>query len=238
MWLNDSPKNIYSSIKMTHKVCLSKLEDIGYLDELLFGEDGLPCVVDAADLKDVEHMHLIQWCVQNAVYQIPTKQLIEWLGNEINGRNALEVCAGKSGIGRALGIISTDSYSQTTPELRVYYALMQQPVVEPPDYVKRMEANAAVAAYKPEVVIGCYVTQKFQEGDTEAKIGSNIYGPDEFDFIKVADTYIHVGNEVVHKDKRIFSLPHDVFHFDWLYSRAFNPQKNAIWKWNKHPLRM
>ena len=209
--------------------------DVSYLDEILLDSEGFLKPVSASQIADVEQTHIAQWCTLNAIYQLPTIELIEWLKNAIGDRTAIEICAGKSGIGKALGIVSTDSYSQTLPELRSYFALAQVPIVEPPEYVKKMDANVAVTSYKPKVVIGSFVTQKFQEGDAENNIGSNIYGPDESDILALAETYIHVGNEITHKDKRILARPHESFSFDWVRSRAFNKDKNVIWVWNKSP---
>ena len=67
--------------------------------------------------------------------------------------------------------------------MRLYYAAFNQPVIEPPSYVEKMDANMAVAAHKPQAVVGAFVTQKFQEGDTEAKIGSSMYGPNELQIV-------------------------------------------------------
>lgn len=43
--------------------------------------------------------------------------------------------------------------------------------------------------------------------------------------------YIHVGNENVHGDKRILSLPHKTFRFPWIVTRAKDPSKNVIQVW-------
>lgn len=202
--------------------------DVEYLNEKLLDADGLLKPISAEVLKTIKEEHLLQWCVDNAIYQLPTTELIEWLREQIGGRTAIEIGAGKSGIGRALGIPATDSWSQTTPELMAYYSLFKQPIVIPPDYVEKLEAMEAIEKYKPEVVVGCFITQKFLPGDEDG----NVYGPDEPEIIKKC-SYIMVGNTRVHGKKRILKSPHKEYQFPWLRSRAIEQEGNRIWVWDK-----
>lgn len=202
------------------------LKDIGYLDALLM-EKGLPKPVPASLLAEIPNDDLLLWCVQKAVYQIPTIELLNWLAEKIKGKKAIEICSGKNGIGKFLGIRSTDSYMQLRPEISALYAQLKQTIVVPPEYVEKLDANEAVDKYQPDVVIGCFVTQKWKEGDVDG----NIYGPDEEEIIKKT-TYIHVGNESTHGKKRILSTPHESHKFSWLRSRAIEQDQNVIWVWN------
>jgi hypothetical protein len=209
-----------------------KNADVSYLDKV-FLKDGLLEPVPSSVLDHVPPEHVMMWCVRNAVYQLPTIELIDWLREHTGiekGFGAIEICAGKSGIGRALGIKATDSYVQVAdPALQVYYAMFNQPIVEPPEYVERMEANEAVQHYKPNVVVGAWVTQRWlSEADEEA----NVYGPLEEEWVDAGTTYIHIGNIGVHSKKRILSRPHDRYQYPWLRSRAHDPSLNAIWVWN------
>ena len=68
-------------------------------------------------MQEINEDHLKIWCVKNAIYQILTTELVDWLKKYIGEKKAIEIGAGKSGIGRALGIPATDSAMQTMPEV-------------------------------------------------------------------------------------------------------------------------
>lgn len=179
-------------------------------------------------LQSLPHQVLQLWCVRNAIYQIPTIELIEWLRAKINGRKAIEIGSGKGGIGRALGIPSTDNYCQTLPEIRAYYQTLRQEPVTPPDFVENIDAEQAIVKYNPEVVIGAFITQKYRDGDT----AGNMFGPDEESWINKVE-YIHIGNETTHRGKRILKYRHDAFKAPWLISRAMYQSQNVIWTWTR-----
>ena len=83
--------------------------------------------------------------------------------------------------------------------------------------------------YNPDVVFGSFVTQRWRnENDKDG----NMWGPLEEEWVESGTMYIHIGNEVTHKNKRILNLPHETFHFPWLRSRAIDQSKNVIWVWN------
>jgi hypothetical protein len=206
--------------------------DVSYLDEVLLDESGLLRILPAEKYAKIYIQHLQVWANRNGIYCLPTQELIDWLENQIGDRKAIEICAGNGAIGRALHIPVTDSFIQTTPEMLAYYmALGQKPTSPPPD-VYEFEANEAVDTLKPKVVVGAYVTQKFEEGDSEANIGSSVYGVDELALLKKVETYIVVGNDITHGEKRINQLPHETFHFEWLYSRTTKPESNHIKIWH------
>jgi len=192
-------------------------------------------IATAAQLARAPRLDLISWCHATARYTIVTLELLEWLSTMIAGRWAIEICAGQGDLGYHLGVPMSDSAMQTGPEMQVLYKLMmQQTPTDPPPDVERMDAIAAVHKYRPRVVIGSWVTQLYKDGDEgPPKIGSSIYGVDEFEILRVCETYIHIGNLAVHKDKRILELPHDEYEFPWLWSRAQRPELNQIWVWNR-----
>lgn len=209
-------------------------QEIDYLDELLL-KDGLPVPVSADELRRVPIEHLQIWGNKRGVYTIPTTELIEWLKEEIGGRKAIEICAGTGVIGRALDIRRTDSYIQTTPEVILLYQSMSQVPIHPPKDVYQFEANHATDLFRPKVVVGSYVTQKYVEGDenTKPKTNSSIYGVDEMALLPKIETYITIGNSSTHGDKRIRQFPHKVYQFDWLFTRSTQPELNEIVVWNK-----
>lgn len=209
-------------------------EDVSYIDKLLLDSNGMLHPVKAEELTALPPVHLMIWGNKNGVYTYPTIELIDWLKAKIAGRSAIEICSGTGVMGRAIGILSTDSYVQTTPEMIAYYEAMNQKPIFPAPDVKKYEANEAVDILKPEVVVGCYVTQKYLPGDEgPPMIGSSWYGVDELAMLPKIKTYINVGNYSTHKDKRIRKLPHTVYQFPWLITRSGKPDQNEIVVWGE-----
>lgn len=206
-------------------------EDVSYMNELMFDSEGKLKAVPAKELASLPPIHLMIWGNKNGVYTYPTQELIDWLRDRIAGRSAIEIGAGLGGIGRALGITMTDSHVQTTPVMLAYYRAMGQVPIQPPDDVLKFEANEAIDHFKPEVVVGCYITQKYLPGDEDTKTGSSVYGVDELVMLPKIKTYLNIGNSSVHHDKRIRNLPHTVYQFDWLFTRSTDPDKNEIVVW-------
>lgn len=209
-------------------------ENVDYLDSLLIS-DGLQ-VLPASTLAAIPKLHLSLWGNKRGVYCFPSTELIEWLREQVAGRSAIEICSGTGVIGRALGITSTDSYIQTTPEMVALYAIYNQQPIFPPQDVLKFEANEAVDHFKPDVVLGSYITQKYQSGDEDVvpKIGSSVYGVDELALLPKVKTYIAIGNKTSHGDKRICKFPHKTYQFPWLFTRAIKPEENEISVWNQN----
>lgn len=196
--------------------------------------DGRIKLLPAEAYQSVPLTHLRLWCHVTARYCIPTVELVVWLKKQIDGRSAIEVGAGNADLGYHLGIPSTDSCIQQAPHLQNFYASLRQVPTDPPPYVRKMEALSAIQHYKPQVVIASWLTRKFIKGkDIEGKAQASIYGPQEEKILNRCQTYIHVGNENVHNEKTLLTLPHDTRHASWLVSRAAEQEKNVIWLWNK-----
>jgi len=207
-------------------------EDVSYMDELLFDSNGMLRPVKASDLAALKATHLMLWGNKNGVYTYPTFELIDWIKEKIGGRGAIEICSGSGVMGRAIGIPMTDSYVQTEPAMMAYYLAMNQKPIFPANDVQKFEANEAVDYFKPDVVMGCYVTQKYLPGDEgPPAIGSSWYGVDELAMLPKIQTYINVGNHSTHKDKRIRKFPHQVYKFPWLFTRSGSPEQNEIVVW-------
>lgn len=186
-------------------------------------------VPTAAELRAIPPDDLQAWCHSHARYGLVTQELVHWLRHMIAGRNAIEIAAGMGDLGFAVGIPMTDSAVQTTPVVRLYYSLHGVLTIDPPKDVERLEASEAVAKYKPEVVVASWATQLYKEGDVDG----SVFGVDEERLITEVDTYIHIGNLRVHREKRILATTHDVYEFPWLCSSALYPQLNRIWVWNR-----
>lgn len=170
---------------------------------------------------------------RHGVYALPTEELIEWLSNRIAGRSAIEIGAGHGQIAAALGIPATDSKMQDDPGIAAWYAAYGQPTVRYGDNVVKLDAKQAVRKYKPQVVIASWVTHLYRPIRHHA--GGNAFGVNEEDIIARCEEYIVIGNTQVHAGKSIWALPHEIYHPDWLYSRAHNgsPEFIACWRGGK-----
>lgn len=93
------------------------------------------------------------------------------------------------------------------------------------------DAAAAIAKYKPQVVIASWVTHRFDPSAPE-RGGSNT-GVDEAGVVAACDEYIFIGNQQVHAAKPIWALAHERITPDWLYSRAMNGTPEFIAVWSK-----
>jgi len=194
----------------------------------------------AAELAALPWPALVDWCYRNARYTLVTHELVAWLGEQIAGRTAIEIGAGQGDLGFALDIPMTDSGLQTDHLMALLARASGSAPTNPPPDVERLDAAAAVAKYRPQVVIGSWITQLYRPGDDgppgdagPPKIGSSIYGVDEIALIDSVETYIHIGNRLVHGDKRALAVPHSEHSFPWLWSRTQAPEWNRIWVWNR-----
>ncbi len=207
------------------------------LAELLIDpQTGLFRAVPYKELQAYDQRDLQLFGHLNGIYQFPTHELTDYLIEHIGGRTAIEVGSGNGVIGRELNIPRTDSHLQERPDIKLYYEMLKQPVLKYGPDVERLECSEAIRKYKPQVVIGCWVTQKLpKELLVAGGIGGNVDGLDEA-FILFGNTcveeYIVVGNEKVHGDKLILSNPKvkvTIEHPLWLVSRASNPAYNCIY---------
>lgn len=81
--------------------------------------------------------------------------------SRIKGRIAIEIGAGHGVLAGALSIPATDNRQQEDPELRAYYAQIGQSTVPYGENVEKLDAAAAVAKYRPNIVVACWVTHRF-----------------------------------------------------------------------------
>lgn len=201
-------------------------EAIANLDAWLLDERGRVRVRAAEDFRKAPRWILSTWCHLRARYSLPTRELLDWLQDWIGGRTAIEVGAGMGDLGLRLGIPMSDSAVQVLePDLRRYYSVLGTAPTDPPADVERIDANAAVQKYRPDVVIASWLTQRYQPGDEgdgagRPKVGSSVYGPDEFAILAGCRVYIHIGHDGTHHDKRLLGRPHQCFRFPGLVSRG------------------
>ncbi len=200
--------------------------DITHIDRLLI-KDGLVRPIHYKRLKLINPNEIKFWLTQHGVYQVPTWELIEWLKFVIDGRMTIEIGAGKACIGRHVGVRLTDSCICEVPLVEQYYRALGQPITIPPTDVERISGNDAIIKYRPQVVLGSWITQW-----SNIPHDGNFFGVNEERILDAGATYILVGNIDVHGQKRIMRWPHREYYFPWLVSRGMNQSNNRIWIWN------
>ena len=206
--------------------------DVSYLNDILLNDKGLLKVLPYSVYTKIDMAHLQAWAGKHGVYTFPTTELIDWIHHRIGGRKAIEICAGMGVIGRALKIVITDSYNQCLPEMKAYYKALGQECTDPPSDVYQFEANEAVDTLKPKVVVASYATQKYLPGDEgPPPIGSSVYGVDELAMLPKIQTYIFVGSDMTHGDKRICQFPHETIREPWIVTRGLKQKDNFIKVW-------
>lgn len=200
-------------------------ESLDSLDRILLDERGLLKVVSSEVYDSLDWTTLRCWCHLRAIYGLPTTELVAYLHDLIGGRKAIEIGSGNGALGRALGIPMTDNLCQTWPDVRAYYTLLGQPLISYPDDVEEREAFAAVAHYRPQVVIGSWVTQK-----SDGPQPGSMYGVDEESLLKQVETYVVFGSMRNHGGgmKTINRFRHRIIQEPWMRSRA---EDSALFVW-------
>jgi hypothetical protein len=135
--------------------------------ELLDGHRRLR-VVSADILKKTTAQERLLFGVREGLYSFPTEELCEFLRARIAGRTAIEVGAGHGSLAEALSIPATDNRQQEEEGMKAHYEEIGQPTVRYGDNVEKLDALAAVTKYKPQVVIACWVTHRFEPDRPEA----------------------------------------------------------------------
>lgn len=197
-------------------------------------DDGAPQVLPASFYASTTLNERLILCVKQALYGLPTSELVDWLTRYIADRAAVEIGAGTGALTRALraagvDIRGVDNFLQERPEVRQFYAAIQQPTIQYGRDVEKIDALAAVKALQPKVVIASWFTHKYDPQNHTA--GGNEHGADEAEIIANCDAYVFIGNSGVHAQKPIWKLPHAKFEPEWLYSRARSGRDFiAVWR--------
>jgi len=193
--------------------------------------DGRPRVLPAAYWATTTMMERALFGHLHGVYSFPTVELIEHLRSIIGDRTAIEIGAGHGVLAQALGIPATDSHQQAKMPWRAELEAAGQPTVSYGPNVEDLDARAAISRYHPQVVIGCWITHKYNPRRHLA--GGNEAGIDEADLLDRVDTYVLVGNEYVHRNKTIWTVPHQIDYPDWVYSRQRNGTPDFVARWDR-----
>lgn len=185
--------------------------------------DGKLQILPYSFYKEHDINTILVFMHKHGIYVLPTQELIDWLKENIVG-SAIEIGAGNGAIGRALGIPITDSKMQDDPAVKAFYKMAGQPTITYPSDIIKMDALEAVTKYKPNTVIGAFITHKFNPITND---GNTLGVAEEFVLLG-CDKYINIGNTVTHKNKPILQLKHESFQFDWLITRAVHQALNRI----------
>lgn len=198
---------------------------------LLLDDEKRLRVVPAQVLADTTPEERLTFGIQHGLYSFPTVELVDHLRERIGGRTAIEVGAGHGVLAQALGIPATDNRQQEGVALQNYYRQIGQATVPYGDHVERLDAQAAVKLYKPQVVIACWVTHRYDLARHAA--GGSQTGVDEAAIIAGCEEYIFIGNELTHAGKPIWGLPHEVIYPGWVFSRAVNGSRDFVASWRR-----
>lgn len=213
---------------LTHTLDPDAIRD---LSPEVLGPDGRMQVLPAAYWASTTPQERALFGHRHGLYSFPTIELVEYLDALIGTRSAIEIGAGHGVLAQVLGIPATDNRMQEKDPYRQVYALTGQPAVRYGPNVVDMHASRAVRRYRPQVVIGCWVTHKYDPARPAA--GGNEVGIDEEDILRNCATYVVVGNERVHGAKKIWGRPHTIEYPSFVYSRAVNGTREFIAAWHK-----
>lgn len=195
----------------------------------VIGDDGRIKVLPAAFWAATTVAERGLFGKRHGIYSFPTVELVEFLRERIGGRSAIEIGSGNGVLAETLGIPATDNRMQEQPAVLLEYLLRgQAPVPYGPNVIE-CHASRAVRRFKPQVVIGCWVTHKYRPERHAA--GGNPAGVDEEDILANCAEYIVVGNEAVHEHKSIWSRRHTIVYPSFVFSKAMNGSRDFIASW-------
>lgn len=204
-------------------------ERMNELNDFFFG-GGNYSPPPAAELLKIPQEELAVFCNRRAIYGLPTQELIEFLKSEIGKQKAIEIGAGAGLLGCNLGIPMTDSKQQERSDVKLYYKMTGQPTITYHQEVREFDALEAVRRFKPGVVIGSWITERWIEGKTEG----NMYGVKEDKLLTMVEKYILIGHENTHGRKEILKHKHRIIKEPWICSRALDREKNLIYIWDNN----
>lgn len=179
----------------------------------------------------IPYIPLRVFCHYKGIYGVVTNELVDDLKELIGDDSAIEVGSGNGTLGKALGITCTDNYCQTFPDVVMAYRTMQQPTIEYGSHVERLDAVEAVKKYNPKVVVGSWITHRFDYNNPNAD--GNAHGPDEYQFFdNDVERYIMLGNDSTHNKKPLYHHPNyktERIKNENYVSRSKHPELNTIY---------
>ena len=192
-------------------------------------------VMPAEFYREFPQEDLFMFGVQNGIYSLPTTELLDVLNTLIlevsPHRHAIEIGAGNGAISRGLGVPGTDSHLQDEPSMQLYYRSIGQATVKYGPGLFKLDANTAVEKMRPEVVIGAWVTHKYNPLEHHRE--GNMEGIDEGLILQSVKRYIVVGNDAVHSKKPILDKVTREIRGDYIFSRSIaGVDRNVIYIWD------
>lgn len=205
---------------------LDATSNITHLEQELL-KDGKVIPLPFSELGKYSQQQLSFFCYKYAIYQLPTTELIDFLKTELQG-SSIEIGAGNGCIGRAIGIRMTDNHLQDMPMIKLHYQMLNQPTIKYGSDVEKVGASKAVEKYKPETVVGCWITTADKQ---RAQTVADFHGIDDTKLFNAGvKKYIHVGNEGTHLEKlKLFNQTVKQYKFPWLISRSLGREQNVIY---------
>lgn len=202
--------------------------DISRLEKLTGAASGLIRPIPSKMVEECGFEQLRMFLHKYGLYTMPTTELIEYLAGIIAGKRAIEIGAGMGVIGRALGIPVTDNKMQSWPEVKAYYNLMRQPTIRYPADIIELDAHEAVKRYRPQVVIGSYITHKWRPGMTSG----NQYGVDNLKIARKVEAYYMIGSLTTHMQDPAMKHLDGIERHDFLYTRG-GKENSVIFRWKR-----
>lgn len=199
--------------------------------QAVLDENGHIRELPASEWRKFEWDSVVKFMHNYPVYVLPTTELLDVLDDLIGDYKTIEIGAGTGSIGRLLDIKMTDSHLQADKVIQQYYAAQGQPVIKyPPDVIKA-DALTAYRRFKPECMLGCYVTHLWREGMQ----GGNMYGVDFERLLPQLKRLILVGNLRTHAGNPIMAIDHMEIDLQGdLITRSDEPELNRIFVWDNN----
>lgn len=196
----------------------------------LLDESGKLRLYPASWYDSIPYEILRLFCHFYCRYFFPTVEAIEFLSKKIKDKNVIEIGAGCGDLGYHLGIPMTDNYQQTFSDVKAAYAKMGQPVINYGEDVIKMDALTAIEEFKPDYVIGAWITPWGDPKLPAPPEGCNIDGVKEEELLRRTG-YINIAAKSIHSHKSILRHPHRTIAPEFLRSRKQNRYDNVIWIW-------
>lgn len=209
---------------------ISRTVDTGAVRQAVLDNEGRIKELPAAQWLRFPWEEVRMFMHEYPVYVLPTTELLDALEDLTKGLRTIEIGAGSGSIGRHLGIKMTDSYLQQDNEkVKMFYQLTGQPVIHYPSDVIKADALTAYRRFKPECILGCYVTHRWREGMQNG----NMYGVDFERLLPLVERLILVGNKHTHGENPIMVLHHkEIDLHDTLITRSEDRASDRIFVWD------
>lgn len=202
--------------------------DISGLEELTGATSGMVRPIPAGEVEKFSFSVLRLFLHKYGLYTMPTVELIDYLAGIIQGKKAIEIGAGMGVIGRSLGIPVTDNKMQQWPQVKAQYDRMRQPTIQYPSDIVEMDALQAVKHYKPDIVIGSYITHKWQPGMSSG----NQFGVDNLKLSKMVQAYYMIGSLTTHCNDPAMKHLEGIERHNFLYTRG-GKENSVIFRWKR-----